>query len=146
MGQARTLSISLTGLEGTLVEVEADVSPGLPAFSLVGLPDSSTLQAKDRVRAAAARSGLRLAQRRITVNMTPAWRPKHGSGFDLAIALAVLDAQGDLLTHVPSDTVLLGELGLDGRLRPVPGVLPALLAARGLGLSRAVVQIGRAHV
>src|SRR5690606_12028334 len=105
----------------------------------VGLPDSSTLQAKDRVRAAAARSGLRLAQRRITVNMTPAWRPKHGSGFDLAIALAVLDAQGDLLTHVPSDTVLLGELGLDGRLRPVPGVLPALLAARGLGLSRAVV-------
>ena len=139
MGQARTLSISLTGLEGTLVEVEADVSQGLPAFSLVGLPDSSTLQAKDRVRAAAARSGLRLAQRRITVNMTPAWRPKHGSGFDLAIALAVLDAQGDLPTHVPSDTVLLGELGLDGRLRPVPGVLPALLAARGLGLSRAVV-------
>lgn len=139
MGQARTLSISLTGLEGTLVEVEADVSPGLPAFSLVGLPDSSTLQAKDRVRAAAARSGLRLAQRRITVNMTPAWQPKHGSGFDLAIALAILDAQGDLLTHVPSDTVLLGELGLDGRLRPVPGVLPALLAARGLGLSRAVV-------
>ena len=80
MGQARTLSISLTGLEGTLVEVEADVSPGLPAFSLVGLPDSSTLQAKDRVRAAAARSGLRLAQRRITVNMTPAWRPKHEIG------------------------------------------------------------------
>src|SRR5690606_14087601 len=89
--------------------------------------------------AAAARSGLRLAQRRITVNMTPAWRPKHGSGFDLAIALAVLDAQGDLLTHVPSDTVHLGELGLDGRLRPVPGVLPALLAARRAGISRVVV-------
>lgn len=139
MGQARTLSISLTGLEGTLVEVEADVSQGLPAFSLVGLPDSSTLQAKERVRAAAARSGLRLAQRRITVNMTPAWQPKHGSGFDLAIALAVLDAQGDVPAHMPSDTVLLGELGLDGRLRPVPGVLPALLAARGLGLTRAVV-------
>jgi len=139
MGQARTLSISLIGLEGTLVEVEADVSPGLPAFSLVGLPDSSTLQARDRVRAASARSGRHLAQRRITVNMTPAWQPKHGSGFDLAIALAVIDAQGDLRTHVPTDTVLLGELGLDGRLRPVPGVLPALLAARALGLSRAVV-------
>ena len=136
MGQARTLSISLTGLEGTLVEVEADVSQGLPSFSLVGLPDSSTLQAKDRVRAAAARSGLRLAQRRITVNMTPAWRPKHGSGFDLAIALAVLDAQGDLPTHVPSDTVLLGELGLDGRLRPVPGVLPALLAEIALATGK----------
>ncbi|ATG52587.1 Mg chelatase-like protein [Brachybacterium vulturis] len=139
MGHARTLSVSLLGLDGTLVEVEADVSPGLPAFSVVGLPDSSTLQARDRVRAASARSGIRLAARRITVNMTPAWRPKHGSGFDLAIAMAVLDAQGDLLAHVPADLVLLGELGLDGRVRPIPGILPALLAARAHGLTRAVV-------
>lgn len=139
MGHARTLSVSLSGLDGTLVEVEADVSPGLPAFSVVGLPDSSTLQARDRVRAASARSGIHLAPRRITVNMTPAWRPKHGSGFDLAIAMAVLDAQGDLLTHVPADLVLLGELGLDGRVRPIPGILPALLAARAHGLTRAVV-------
>lgn len=139
MGHARTLSISLSGLEGTLVEVEADVSMGLPAFSLVGLPDSSTLQARERVRAAAARSGVRLAARRITINLTPAWRPKRGSGFDLAIAMAVVDAQGDLLLHVPPDTVLLGELGLDGRLRPIPGVLPALLAARSLGITRAIV-------
>ncbi|GAA4530681.1 YifB family Mg chelatase-like AAA ATPase [Brachybacterium paraconglomeratum] len=139
MGHGRTLSISLTGLDGTLVEVEADVSSGLPAFSLVGLPDSSTLQARERVRAAAARSGVRLAARRITINLTPAWRPKRGSGFDLAIAMAVVDAQGDLLRHVPADTVLLGELGLDGRLRPIPGVLPALLAARSLGITRAIV-------
>src|SRR5699024_6666794 len=131
--------VSLSGLDGTLVEVEADVSPGLPAFSVVGLPDRSTLQARDRVRAASARSGIHLAARRITVNMSPAWRPKHGSGFDLAIAMAVLDAQGDLLTHVPPDLVLLGELGLDGRVRPIPGVLPALLAARAHGLTRAVV-------
>src|SRR5699024_3070737 len=129
--------------EGTVVEVEADVSPGLPAFSVVGLPDSSTLQARDRVRAAAARSGIRLAQRRITVNMTPAWLPKHGSGFDLAIAIAVVDAQGDLPSRGPSRTVHLGELGLDGRLRPVPGVLPALLAARDHGVTRAVVPAGR---
>lgn len=139
MGHARTWSISLSGLDGTLVEVEADVSPGLPAFSLVGLPDSSTLQARERVRAASARSGVHLAQRRITVNLGPAWRRKHGSGFDLAIAMAIVDAQGDLKTSVPADTVLLGELGLDGRVRPVPGVLPALLAARDQGLSRAVV-------
>lgn len=139
MGQARTLSISLSGLDGTLVEVEADVSQGLPAFSLVGLPDSSTLQARERVRAAAARSGAGLAPRRITVNLTPAWRPKHGSGFDLAIAMAVLDAQGELRSHVPSDLVLLGELGLDGRVRPIPGVLPALLAARDHGATRAIV-------
>ncbi len=139
MGQARTLSVSLLGLEGTLVEVEADVSQGLPSFALVGLPDSSTLQSRERVRAAAGRSGAHLAQRRITVNLTPAWQPKHGSGFDLAIAMAVLDAQGTLRQHVPGDLVLLGELGLDGRLRPVPGVLPALLAARAHGLTRAVV-------
>lgn len=139
MGHARTLSVSLTGLEGTLVEVEADVSPGLPAFSLVGLPDSSTLQARERVRAAAARSGARLAPRRIVVNMTPAWRPKHGSGFDLAIAVAVIAAQGDLHGGVPAGTVLLGELGLDGRVRPIPGVLPALLAARSQGITRAIV-------
>lgn len=139
MGQARTLSVSLAGLEGTLVEVEADVAQGLPAFTLVGLPDSSTLQARERVRAAAGRSGATLAQRRITVNLSPAWRPKHGSGFDLAIAMAVLDAQGVLRAHVPSDLVLLGELGLDARVRPVPGVLPALLAARAHGITRAVV-------
>lgn len=139
MGHARTLSITLTGLEGTLVEVEADVSPGLPAFSLVGLPDSSTLQARERVRAAAARSGIHLAQRRITVNMTPAWLQKHGSGFDLAIAIAIVDAQGDLPSEEPTRTVHLGELGLDGRLRPVPGVLPALLAARAQGICQAVV-------
>ena len=139
MGHARTLSITLMGLEGTVVEVEADVSPGLPAFSVVGLPDSSTLQARERVRAAAARSGIHLAQRRITVNMTPAWLPKHGSGFDLAIAIAVVDAQGDLPSRGPARTAHLGELGLDGRLRPVPGVLPALLAARDHGVTRAVV-------
>lgn len=125
MGHARTLSMSLTGLEGTLVEVEADVAPGLPAFHLVGLPDSSTLQARERVRAAAAHVGCALAPRRLTVNLIPAWRPKHGTGFDLAIALAVLAAQGALPGAGPGggldSTLLLGELGLDGRLRPVPG-------------------------
>lgn len=139
MGHAKALSISLTGLDGAVVEVEADVSPGLPAFSLVGLPDSSTLQARERVRAAAGRSGIGLAPRRITVGLYPAWEPKHGSGFDLAIALAVLDAQGDLPGHLPERTALLGELGLDGRIREIPGVLPALIAARGAGVTRAVV-------
>ena len=131
MGHARTLSISLSGLDGTLVEVEADVSPGLPAFSLVGLPDSSTLQARERVRAAAARSGTRLAPRRITVNMTPAWRPKHGSGFDLAIAVAVIAAQGDLGAAVSTDTVLLGEPG--ARRTGAPDTRGAARPARRTG-------------
>ncbi len=139
MGHARTLSIGLHGLRGTLVEVESDVSTGLPAFSVVGLPDSSTLQARDRVRAAAARSGMHLAQRRITTNLSPAFVPKHGSGFDLAIAVSVIAAQGDIDPGGPSRTVHLGELGLDGQIRPIPGVLPALVAARDCGISRAVV-------
>lgn len=141
MGHARTLSIGLTGLDGTLVEVETDVSPGLPAFSLVGLPDSSTLQARERVRAASARSGVHLAQRRITTNLSPAFVPKHGSGFDLAIAVSIVAAQGDIDPIGPSRTVHLGELGLDGRIRPVPGILPALVAAREQGIRRAVVPL-----
>lgn len=139
MRAARTLSVALSGLEGTLVEVEAEVAPGLPAFHLVGLPDSSMLQARERVRSAAAQVGVHLQQRRITVNMQPAWLPKAGSGFDLAIAVAVLTAQGDLEPQAVADVVHLGELGLDGRLRPVPGVLPALLAARRAGITRIVV-------
>ncbi len=139
MRHARTLAIALSGLEGTVVDVEADVSAGLPAFSLVGLPDSSMLQARDRVRAAAGRSGASLAPRRITVNLQPAWMPKHGSGFDLAIAVAVLAAQEVIDVSGPAQVVHLGELGLDGRLRPVPGVLPALIAARQAGVSRAIV-------
>ncbi|PZP15276.1 MAG: Mg chelatase-like protein [Brachybacterium faecium] len=139
MGHARTLSIGLSGLQGTLVEVESDVSNGLPAFAVVGLPDSSTLQARDRVRAASARSGVHLAQRRITTNLSPAFVQKHGSGFDLAIAVSVIAAQGDIDPSGPSRTVHLGELGLDGRIRPIPGVLPALMAARDSGIRRAVV-------
>lgn len=139
MSHARTLSIALAGLSGTLVDVEADVAAGLPAFTVVGLPDSSTLQSRDRVRAAAGHIGLSLAQRRITVNLQPAWQPKHGSGFDLSIAIAVIAAQGGIEPDAVADVVHLGELGLDGRLRPVPGVLPALIAAREHGVRRAVV-------
>lgn len=95
MGHARTVSISLTGLEGTLVEVEADVSPGLPAFSLVGLPDSSTLQARDRVRAAAARSGIGLAARRITVNLVPASRSQSNTPAGRRLA-GLSDAPGTM--------------------------------------------------
>lgn len=139
MSHARTLAVALTGLEGTVVDVEADVASGLPAFTLVGLPDSSMLQAKDRVRAAAGHAGTALAQRRITVNLQPAWKPKTGSGFDLSIAIAVLAAQHIIDPAAVADVLHLGELGLDGRLRPVPGILPALLAARDHGVARAVV-------
>ncbi|MGY5763884.1 YifB family Mg chelatase-like AAA ATPase [Brachybacterium sp. DNPG3] len=141
MGHARTLSMSLSGIDGTLVEVEADVASGLPAFVIVGLPDSSMLQARERVRAALSRSGLGVAPRRLTINLTPAWHPKHGSGFDLAMAVAIADAQGELPGRGQRRTLHLGELGLDGRVRPIPGVLAALVAAREQGIEQAVVPL-----
>ncbi|UYG15492.1 YifB family Mg chelatase-like AAA ATPase [Brachybacterium huguangmaarense] len=139
MSIGRTLAVALTGLEGTLVEVEAEVSAGLPSFALVGLPDSSTLQARERVRGAAGQIGSPLASRRITVNLVPAYLAKRGSGFDLAIAIAVLAAHEVVRAASVSRVVHLGELGLDGRLRPVPGILPSLLAARREGATTAVV-------
>lgn len=139
MTLGRALAVALTGLEGTVVEVEADVAAGLPSFTVVGLPDSSTLQARERVRGATGQIGAPLSARRITVNMTPAWLPKSGSGFDLAIAVAVLAAHEVVRTARVAKVVHLGELGLDGRLRPVPGILPALMAARAAGVTEVVV-------
>lgn len=144
MSLGRTVAVALTGLSGAMVEVEADVSAGLPSFTLVGLPDSSTLQARERVRGATGQIGAPLAARRITVNMIPAWLPKSGSGFDLAIAVAVLAAHEVIATSRVSHVVHLGELGLDGRLRGVPGILPALVAARRAGMTTAVVPAANA--
>lgn len=142
MPLGRTQAVALMGLEGHLVEVEADVASHLPSFVLVGLPDASLSEARDRVRAATANSGFALPPRRITVNLSPASLPKAGSGFDLAVAVAVLAACRQVDPASAQATVHLGELGLDGRLRPVRGVLPALLAAARAGRTRVVVPAG----
>lgn len=144
MAIARSLAVALVGMDGHLVEVEADIANGLPAFVLVGLPDASLAEARDRVRAAAANSGCPLPARRVTVNLSPASLPKTGASFDLAVAMAVLAAGGALPHDAVSRTVHLGELGLDGRLRPVRGVLPAVLAAVRAGCSRVVVPAANA--
>ena len=128
MEAARTRTATVIGVEGHLVEVEADIANGLPATVLVGLPDTALREARDRVRAAIVNSGERWPGTKITVGLSPAMLPKRGSAYDLAIAIAILAANGDLPAP-PEDTMLLAELGLDGRLRPVPGVLPAALAA-----------------
>lgn len=144
MSLARAWSAALVGVEGHLVEVEADLASGLPGVVLVGLPDASLHEARDRVRAAVVNSGLTWPAHRITVGLSPAALPKSGSSFDLAIAAAVLAAA----TVVPADAVerrvLFGELGLDGRVRPVRGVLPAVLAAARGGRERVVVPAGNA--
>lgn len=142
MPVARTRAVALTGVDGSLVEIEADLANGLPAFTIIGLPDTALGEAKDRVRSAASNSGLELPSRRVTVNLSPASLPKHGSAFDVGIAVAALATTGALALDHVAETVHIGELGLDGRLRPVAGVLPAVLAARRAGARLVVVPWG----
>ena len=128
-----TKSFGLNGLRGFAVAVEADVSGGLPAFSIVGLPDSAVRESADRVRAAIKNLGFKFPDRRITVNLAPADVRKTGPVYDLSLLLAVLTASGQL-EDVPEDAAFLGELALDGTLRPVSGVLPMALAAAENGI------------
>lgn len=139
MPLAKSYSISLIGLSGTLIEVEADISANLPGFVLVGLPDASLSEATARVRAATANSKATLPNRKITVNLSPASVPKFGSSFDLAIAVAALAAAEKLSDPQIPNTVYLGELGLDGSVRAINGVLPAVMAAKREGFKRVVV-------
>ncbi|MCC3293090.1 YifB family Mg chelatase-like AAA ATPase [Arthrobacter sp. zg-Y411] len=137
MSLGRTYGVGLVGLQGRMVEVEADIGQSLPSFILLGLPDASLNESRDRVKSAAKNAGLPLSRRRITVNLMPADVPKHGSGFDLAIAVAALCAGGALRS--PGRCVFLAELGLDSRLRPIRGVLPAVMAAVAAGYTDFVV-------
>ncbi|GAA1847876.1 YifB family Mg chelatase-like AAA ATPase [Microbacterium koreense] len=139
MTLARTWAVALNGAEGHLVDVEADQSDQTPDFRIIGLADKALGEAVQRVNNACANSGSPLPRRRLTVNLSPAALPKHGSGFDVAIAVAALATEGALDGAAVARTVHLGELGLDGRLRPTPGVLPAVRAAVRAGLRRVVV-------
>lgn len=139
MGFARACSVALVGVEGVVVEVQADLEPGVAAFTLVGLPDKSLVESRDRVRAAVVNSGAEWPQKKLTVGLSPASVPKSGSGFDLAVACAVLGAAERIDPAAVADVVMIGELGLDGRVRPVRGVLPAVLAAAEAGYRHVVV-------
>ena len=142
MALARTFSVSVIGVSGRLVEVEADLSAGLPGLTFTGLADASVLESRERVRAAVLNSGFSWPNKRITVALLPADLRKHGSMFDLALAVSVLCAAGEVPSSALVDAVWLGELGLDGRLRPVRGVLPAVLAAREHGIGTVYVPAG----
>ena len=126
---ARAYTVAFEGVEARRVEVQCAVSPGLPAFQLVGLPDKAVSEAKERVRAALTAMAIALPSKRITINLSPADLPKEGSHFDLPIALALLAALDILPRDEVARTVALGELSLDGALMPVVGALPAALAA-----------------
>ena len=139
MPVARTHSIALVGVEGHPVEIEADIQNGLPGLLLVGLPDTALREARDRIRAAIVNSREQWPQRRITVGLSPASLPKRGSGFDLGIAVAILGAAGSVPAAAIDGVAFLGELGLDGQLRPVRGVLPAVAAAAAAGFRKVAV-------
>ena len=130
---ATTLSAAVTGIEGYLVEIEVDLSNGLPCFDIVGLPDVAVKEARERVRAAIKNSGLSFPLQRITVNMAPADVKKEGAAHALPLAVGILAAQGLVPSEILREVVLLGELALDGSLRPLHGVLPMVLAVRKAG-------------
>ncbi len=135
---AKVQSYALFGLEGVCVTVEADVSKGIPSYEMVGLPDTAVKESKERVRSAIKNSALEFPLHKITVNFAPAYVKKEGSSFDLPVAIALLLAYGELTANV-QEYIFLGELALNGDLRPVSGVLPSIISARDKGFQKFIV-------
>lgn len=132
-------SMSLHGLEGYPIEVQVDVTGGMPCFEIVGLPDTSIREAKERVKTAIKNSGYELQSRRIIVNLAPADTKKEGSYLDLPIAIAILLNIGEIENQEITDTIFIGELSLDGKINKINGVLPICIEARRLGIKRVIV-------
>ena len=142
---AKIHSATVEGVNGILVEVEVDIAFGLPTFATVGLPEAAVRESKDRVKAAIKNSGYEFPAHRITVNLAPADLRKAGTGYDLPIALGIVAAAGLVPELRLTSHLALGELSLDGRIRPVPGVLPIVMAARRQGLRGALVPAENAR-
>lgn len=136
---AKVLSSAVIGIDAYLVEVEVDIAPGLPTFTTVGLPETSVKESKERVKAAITNSGYTFPDDRITVNLAPANIKKEGTGFDLPIALGILAATRIISQEITSKYLILGELSLDGRIKPVKGSLPMAIAAKNAGYSGIIV-------
>ena len=138
---AKVLSSAVIGIDAFLVEVEVDITSGLPTFTTVGLPEASVKESKERVKSAINNSGYSFPDDRITVNLAPASIKKEGTGFDLPIALGILAATGIVPKSTTAEYLVLGELSLDGRIKPVNGSLPMALAAKSAGYSGIVVPL-----
>lgn len=132
-------SMSLHGLEGYLIEVQVDVSGGLPCWEVVGLPDVSVKESKERVKTAIKNSGIELKSRKIVINLAPADTKKEGSLFDLPIAIGILIANEEIKNEELEDTVFIGELSLDGSINKVNGILPMCIEALNLGIKRVII-------
>ena len=129
------------GVEGLIVRVETDASAGTPALAIIGLPDRSLNESKDRVRSALINSGFMMPAGRLLINLAPADVRKEGPAFDLPIALALLALDGQVAAKLLAEFVMLGELALDGSLRAIAGTLPMLIAAKRAGIPRAIVPL-----
>ena len=136
-------SILLHGLDGCLVEVQVDVSAGIPNFEIVGLPDASIREARERIKTAIKNSGFRLNSRKIVVNLAPATKKKEGSIFDLPIAIGVLSAN-QLIRSNYENTVFIGELSLDGKVNKITGVLPMCIELVKLGVKKVILPVENA--
>lgn len=138
---ATILTASVIGLDAHRVDVECDISPGLPGFAIVGLPDTAVQEARERVKSAMRHSEVAFPRTRVTINLAPADLRKAGTHFDLPISLAILTAHGDLPTRDPLSTLAVGELALDGHVRSVSGVLSFALLAKRLGVRELIVPV-----
>ena len=138
-------SIALNGVQGFVVDVQVDISGGIPCLEIVGLPDTSIKESKERVRTAIKNSGFEFPSRRIVINLAPATIRKEGSTFDLAIAIAILVANGNVNCEKYENTIFFGELGLDGNLNPINGILPMCIEAKKLGYKRAIIPKDNAN-
>ena len=139
---AKVLSSAVIGIDAYFVEVEVDITSGLPTFTTVGLPEASVKESKERVKSAINNSGYSFPDDRITVNLAPANIKKEGTGFDLPIAVGILSAIGIVPQNIINKYLVLGELSLDGRIKPVNGSLPMALAAKKAGYEGIVVPYG----
>lgn len=142
---AKALSSSPLGTEAYMVDVEVDIAPGLPYFSMVGLPDQSVKESRDRVKAALSNSGFDFPAKKITINLAPADIKKEGTIFDLPIALGILAAMGIVNKERLNNYIILGELSLDGTIKPIKGVLPIALATRQSEMAGLLLPTGNAR-
>jgi magnesium chelatase family protein len=138
---SKVFSAALHGINGIKVEVEVDISYGLPAFTIVGLPETAVKESRERVRSAIKNAGFEFPSDRITINLAPADVRKEGSSFDLPIALGMLVAMNQIAQDRTKDYLITGELFLDGRVKPIKGVLPLAIHAAGQGFKSMIVPL-----
>ena len=136
---AKISSFGLQGLSGLKIDVEVDTNLGLPSYDIVGLPDAAVKESKERVRSAIKNSGFKFPTNKITVNLAPANVKKAGANFDLPIAIAILISSGQIQEQKYKDFIVIGELGLDGKIKPVNGILPILISARNEGFKKFII-------